>query len=116
MNQIESKVSIEEIQLGTGAEAIKGALVLVNYIGTLNSGEIFDSTEKHGRSFQFVVGSKKIIQGMSLGVLGMRVGGKRKIHIPSELAYGDRQIGNLIKANSDLNFEIELLESLHRED
>lgn len=111
----EASVKITDHVIGTGTEALKGALVQIHYTGKLEDGTEFDSTAKHGRAFQCVVGSKKIIKGMSLGLLGMRVGGKRTFHIPSELAYGDRQMG-LIKPHSNLIFEVELLEALNRED
>ena len=114
-NNKNAEVIITEIIHGQGEEVLKGSLVLIHYTGTLEDGSVFDSTAKHGRAFQFVVGSQKIIKGMSLGILGMRVGGKRKIFIPSELAYGEREMGPLIKAQSNLIFEMELLESRARE-
>lgn len=113
---MEVKVITTDLVVGDGTEATKGALVFVNYVGRLEDGTIFDSTEKHGRPFQFVVGTKKVIQGWNQGILGMRVGGKRKIYIPAALAYGDRQIGMNIKPNSNLIFEVDLLESRPRED
>ena len=109
------QVEITEILAGTGIEATKGALVFINYEGFLEDGTLFDSSLKHGRPFEFVVGSKKVIVGMSLGVLGMKTGGKRKIFIPAELAYGERTMGPFIKPNSNLIFHVELLESRPRE-
>lgn len=111
----QEQVRITDKSLGTGTEVFKGALVQIKYLGTLDDGTVFDSTEKHGKTFQCVVGSKKIIKGMSLGLMGMRVGGTRSIHIPASLAYGERQIG-LIPPYSNLNFEVELIEALNRED
>lgn len=109
------EIEIHEIKVGDGVEVKKGALVFLNFIGKLESGKIFDSTEIHGRPFECVVGSKKIIQGMSFGLMGMKVGGIRKIKIPSHLAYGERSIGTHIPANSNLIFEVELLEARNRE-
>lgn len=103
-------VQITELVIGEGPAAAKGALCFANYVGTLDDGRVFDSTSKHGRPYEFVVGSKKLIQGFSLGVLGMRPGGKRKFWIPSPLAYGERQMGELISPHSNLTFEVELLE------
>lgn len=111
----EENVEITDLTIGTGSEIRKGALVQFYFHGTLDNGEIFDSTDRHGKAFQCVVGSKKIIKGMSLGLIGMKVGGKRKIHIPASLAYAERQMGK-IPPNSNLNFEIELLEALNRKD
>ena len=106
---------ISEIKVGDGIEVIKGALVFIHYDGHLEDGTLFDSSHEAGRSFEFVVGSKKVIQGMSLGVLGMRVGGRRKIFIPAEFAYGERAVGEFILANSNLVFTVELLEARLRE-
>ena len=110
-----SQVQVSEIKAGTGTEAVKGALVFIHYDGRLEDGTQFDSSYRAGIPFEFVVGSKKVIQGMSLGVMGMRVGGTRKIFIPAELAYGERSIGEFIKPNSNLIFTVELLEARLRE-
>lgn len=107
-------VTITELKIGDGQEAQKGALCFINYTGTLDDGTVFDSTERHGRSFELVIGSKKIIQGMSLGLLGMKVGGLRRVVIPATLAYGERSVGK-IPPHSRLTFEIELLEARPRE-
>ncbi len=109
-----SEVHITDKKIGTGEVASKGALVFIHYTGTLQDGSVFDSSHQHGRPFEFVVGSKKVIQGMSQGVLGMKVGGQRTIQIPAALAYGERSMGK-IPPHSDLTFEIELLESRPRE-
>ena len=107
---MQPEVKITDTQEGTGKAAAKGALCFVNYDGYLDDGTLFDSTSKHGRPFEFVVGSKKVIVGWSQGMIGMKEGGKRTIHIPSELAYGERQVGPHIKPHSNLTFHIELLE------
>ena len=110
----ESTVQITDLKIGGGVEANKGALIFISYTGTLEDGTIFDSTDKHGRPFEMVIGSKKIIQGMSQGLIGMKEGGKRKIHIPAALAYGERSVGK-IPPHSNLIFEVELLEARPRE-
>lgn len=111
----QQEVQITDTVVGTGKEAAKGALLFVQYEGFLEDGTKFDSTFDHGRPFEFVVGSKKVIQGWSQGLLGMKEGGKRKIFIPSHLAYGERQIGKFIKPHSNLIFHVELLEVRPRE-
>lgn len=115
MNTLSNQVQIEELKIGEGVEALKGALVFIHFEGRLEDGTVFDSTAKHNRPFECVVGSKKIIPGLSSGLLGMKEGGKRKVFIPSELAYGEREVGGLIKPHSNLIFEIELLEARNRD-
>lgn len=110
-----STVQISEIKVGDGIVVIKGALVFIHYDGHLEDGTLFDSSRKSEQLFEFVVGSKKVIQGMSFGVMGMRVGGVRRIFVPAELAYGERAVGEFIKANSNLVFTVELLEARLRE-
>ena len=83
--------------------------------GTLQDGTIFDSSHKRGKPFQFVFGTGRVIKGWDQGLVGMKVGGKRKLFVPEHLAYGEREIGDIIPAFSDLNFEIELLEVLTRD-
>ena len=107
---------ITDIQIGTGKAAVKGALLTVHYIGFLSDGVKFDSSFDRGRPFQCVIGTGRVIKGWDQGVIGMKEGGKRKLIVPSELAYGARQIGELITPHSDLIFEIELLEVRTRDD
>ena len=110
-----NQVECTDLVIGTGIEVTKGCLVFIQYKGHLENGTLFDSTDKHGRPFEFVVGSKKVIQGMSHGVVGMKVGGRRKVFIPSELAYGERAMGAHIPPHSNLIFEVELLEARPRD-
>lgn len=109
-----TNLMIEEISAGDGPEAQKGALCFANFTGTLADGTVFDSTDRHGRPFEFVLGSKKVIPGWSEACKGMRPGGKRKAQVPADLAYGERQVG-LIPPHSDLFYEIEMLEVRPRE-
>lgn len=105
---------IDEVE-GQGLAAIKGALLICHYTGYLEDGTKFDSSYDHGRPFQFVIGSKRVIQGWDQGLLGMREGGKRTLHVPSHLGYGERQIGKFITPHSNLIFHVELLEVRPRE-
>ncbi|MFP5491252.1 MAG: FKBP-type peptidyl-prolyl cis-trans isomerase [Bacteriovoracia bacterium] len=111
-----TELIITDIIQGEGKVAVKGALCLVHYTGLLTDGSKFDSSIDKGRPFQFVLGTGRVIKGWDQGVMGMKVGGKRKLWVPSHLAYGERQIGNIIPPHSDLQFEIELLEVRTRDD
>ncbi len=111
-----TELIIDDVKIGEGKSAVKGALVTVHYTGKLENGIVFDSSISKGRPFQFVLGAKKVIQGWDIGLIGLKVGGKRKLSIPSHLAYGERQIGEIIPSHSDLYFEIELLECLTRDE
>jgi len=103
----EPKIESTDIVVGTGAEAVSGKDITVHYTGTLKDGTKFDSSV--GREpFNFKLGAGLVIKGWDIGVAGMKVGGKRKLVIPPELAYGERAVGP-IPANSTLNFEVELL-------
>jgi peptidylprolyl isomerase len=102
------KVKIDDTQVGTGAEAIDGATVVVSYTGKLADGTLFDSTA--GRQpFDFVMGSNQVIPGWNQGLRGMKVGGKRTMTIPPGLAYGAQGAEGAVPPNSALVFEVELL-------
>jgi FKBP-type peptidyl-prolyl cis-trans isomerase len=101
-------VSTDEV-VGTGAEATAGSTVSVSYTGTLDNGTVFDSTAKDGGTpFSFQLGAGQVIKGWDTGVVGMKVGGTRKLVIPPSLAYGDQATGS-IPPNSTLTFVIQLL-------
>ncbi|GGX96451.1 FKBP-type peptidyl-prolyl cis-trans isomerase [Vogesella alkaliphila] len=110
------ELRIEDLQPGDGKAVVKGALITTQYRGWLEDGTCFDSSYQRGKPFQCVIGSGRVIKGWDLGLMGMRVGGKRKLWVPAHLAYGERQIGAHITPNSNLIFEIELLEVLTRDD
>lgn len=99
----------EDLTVGSGDEATTGKTVSVHYTGTLTDGSKFDSSLDRGRPFEFQLGAGRVIKGWDQGVLGMKVGGKRKLTIPSDLAYGARGFPPVIPPNSTLVFEIELL-------
>lgn len=102
--------AIDEV-VGTGAVAAAGDSVTVNYVGSLTNGTVFDASAKHGTSgFSFNLGAGQVIKGWDVGVAGMKEGGKRKLFIPADMAYGSQEVGGgLIPANSALIFEVELL-------
>jgi len=99
----------EDIQVGNGDEAKAGKTVSVHYTGTLTDGSKFDSSHDRGKPFEFQLGAGRVIKGWDQGVVGMKIGGKRKLVIPSDLAYGERGFPPVIPPNSTLVFEIELL-------
>jgi peptidylprolyl isomerase len=108
-------IKTEDLIKGNGNTAERGALITTHYRGWLENGTEFDSSYKKNAPFQTVLSNKRVIQGWILGLKGMKVGGKRRLWVPAHLAYGERQIGNMIPPNSNLIFEIELLEVLTRD-
>ncbi len=104
-----SGLKIEELVIGEGAVAKAGDQVEVHYTGWLEDGKKFDSSVDRGKPFAFTLGQRAVIKGWDEGVAGMQVGGKRRLTIPPELAYGERGIQNVIPANATLIFEVELL-------
>ncbi len=104
-----TELKIEELKAGTGAEAKAGQTVTVHYTGWLTDGKKFDSSLDRGDPFKFQLGAGQVIQGWDKGVAGMKVGGKRKLTIPSAMGYGERGAGGVIPPNATVVFEVELL-------
>jgi FKBP-type peptidyl-prolyl cis-trans isomerase FkpA len=98
-----------DLVVGTGAEARKGDAVSVHYVGTLTDGTVFDSSRARETPFTFMIGQGKVIRGWEQGVVGMKVGGKRKLVVPPHLGYGEDGSPPKIPGNATLVFEIELL-------
>lgn len=103
------EMKITDITIGTGEEANVGETVEVHYTGWLLDGDKFDSSVDRGTPFSFTLGEKRVIPGWEQGIEGMKVGGKRELIIPPELAYGARGAGGVIPPNATLRFEVELL-------
>lgn len=99
---------IEDLVVGTGPTAAAGNTVTVHYIGSLTNGQVFDNSYVSGAPITFRLGAGQVIAGFDQGVVGMKVGGKRRLTIPPNLAYGNQQAGS-IPPNSTLVFEVELL-------
>ena len=106
-----AKPKIEELEVGKGAEALRGKTVEVHYTGWLTDGKKFDSSVG-GSPFSFRLGAGEVIEGWDRGVAGMKVGGRRKLTLPPELAYGSAGAPPEIPPHATLVFEVELL-SVH---
>ena len=105
------ELGIEDLVVGEGAEATRGARVSVHYVGVaFRSGEEFDASWNRGQPFSFQLGKGQVIPGWDQGVEGMRVGGRRKLTIPSALAYGARGAGGVIAPHEPLVFVVDLLD------
>jgi len=118
---IEEPLVVTDLVAGVGNEALPHLVVVVHYTGWLydagakdHRGRQFDSSRERGQPFSFPLGAGHVIKGWDLGVVGMRIGGTRRLIIPPSLAYGSRNIGNgLIPPGSTLIFEVELLAIEH---
>lgn len=108
-----SELVIEDITEGDGAVAEAGRTVRAHYVGVAHStGEEFDSSWGRGEPLAFPLGSGRVIRGWDEGIAGMKVGGRRKLVIPPDMAYGDRGAGNVIKPGETLIFVVDLVDVL----
>ena len=109
VHKLASGLVYEDLVVGNGTMADPGLSVTVNYAGTLIDGTHVDSSADHGRPYTFQLGASAVIAGWDQGIKGMRVGGKRKLTIPPDMAYGARGSGDRVPPNSTLIFEVELV-------
>ena len=110
------ELQIEDLSIGDGKTVVKGALITTQYRGFLDDGTPFDSSFERGKPFQCVIGTGRVIKGWDIGLMGMKVGGTRKLMVPAHLAYAERGMGSRVPPHANLRFEIELLEVLTRDD
>ena len=103
-------IQITNIIEGDGTEIVKHSKIQVHYTGKLQDGTKFDSSLDRGEPFTFQIGLRQVIEGWEIGLMGMKVGGKRTLVIPPELAYGDRGAGDLIPPNATLTFDVEIVD------
>jgi peptidylprolyl isomerase len=104
------ELGVEDIVVGDGDEAIRGKKVSVHYVGVaFSTGEEFDASWNRGQPLEFKLGKGQVIPGWDAGVVGMRVGGRRKLTIPSAMAYGARGAGGVIEPHEPLVFVVDLL-------
>ncbi len=104
-----SELLIEDLSVGTGETAEVGDTVEMHYVGILMDGTKFDSSRDRGQTFSFTIGAGQVIEGWEKGIPGMKVGGLRKLTIPSTMAYGESGAGGLIPGGATLIFEVELV-------
>ena len=104
------ELKIETMEQGQGQEVKSGNVISVHYTGYLENGTKFDSSVDRGTPFEFQIGMGQVIKGWEQGLIGMKVGEKRKLIIPPELGYGSTGAGGVIPPNATLIFDVELLE------
>jgi len=109
MTTTASGLQFSDSVVGTGAQPQAGQTVIVHYTGYLDNGTVFDSSVKSNQPLEFVLGTGSVIRGWDEGIASMKVGGKRKLVIPPQLAYGDRGSSGVIPPNARLTFDVELL-------
>ncbi len=105
-----SGLKYEDMTVGTDKEAKPGTRASVHYTGTLENGTKFDSSRDRGEVFAFTIGASEVIKGWDEGVAGMKVGGRRKLTIPSSIGYGAKGAGGVIPPNATLIFDVELMD------
>jgi peptidylprolyl isomerase len=111
-NTVKTSTGLAYVELapGSGPSPVAGKQVKVHYTGWLENGTKFDSSVDRGEPFIFIIGAGQVIPGWDEGIMSMKVGGKRKLIIPSQLGYGSAGAGGVIPPNATLIFEVELLD------
>ena len=107
--ELKGGLRYQDLVVGEGREARRGKLVTVHYVGRFADGTVFQSSRDNNRSFVFKLGEGQVIRGWDRGMVGMKVGGVRRLMIPAKLGYGKRGIKGRIPPDADLDFEVELL-------
>lgn len=107
--EMTSELVIEDLAIGSGTEVKEGDRVAVHYTGTFSDGRVFDSSRERNTPFTFTVGRGDVIKGWDVGIPGMYLGGRRRLTIPPQFAYGSQGMGDVIPPNATLVFEIEVL-------
>ena len=106
-----TELVIQDLIEGKGAEVVPGSRVLAHYVGVaFSTGEEFDASWNRGEQLPFQVGVGQVIRGWDEGLLGMKVGGRRRLEIPASMAYGDRGAGSVIKPGESLIFVVDLVD------
>ncbi len=108
-NQNVTTLKIKDFRVGTGAKAMAGKTIVMNYVGRLTNGTQFDTSCTRDESFEFSLGQGQVIQGWDQGIVGMKVGGIRRLIIPARLGYGATGAGGVIPPNAALIFDVELM-------
>lgn len=102
-------LTMSDLRVGSGAVAVNGKTLTIHYIATLETGKELRNSRKEGAPIKFILGKGQVIPGLERGILGMKLGGTRKLVVPPQLAYGYHSLINALPPNSTLIFEIELL-------
>jgi len=109
MTKTPSGLAYKDVKVGDGAEAKAGQMASVHYTGWLPDGTKFDSSRDRGEPFSFPIGAGQVIKGWDEGIIGMKVGGKRQLRIPPDLAYGEAGHPPQIPQNATLIFDVQLV-------
>ena len=108
-----TELKVIDVAVGTGDTVVAGDSITVNYVGKLTNGTVFDASANHGGPATFAIGVGQVIPGWDQGIVGMKVGGKRTLVIPPQLAYGENGVPGAIPGNATLVFEVELVSLKH---